>query len=154
MKNMETEIGTVIETHSGRARVEVSQSGLCEHCEMSSSCMSGVGTSRTIDVADPVGVSTGQRVRIELGSRELIGASLLAYLVPLIGMFIGAFLGFYLVDPASRELWAGVGAIIGLAGGFMISRIAAAGAAMRGKLTPVITAIVPDENMEKQKSEN
>lgn len=145
MSRMESEIGTVIEAGVGRARVEVSQSGICAHCDMASSCVPTSGGNRTVEVLDPLGVSINQRVRIELGSGSLIGASFLGYILPLLGLLAGAIVGFYSAGPGVQELWGGVGAAAGLVAGLLASRLTAQYFGKRGKLTPTITAIVPDE---------
>jgi sigma-E factor negative regulatory protein RseC len=145
MSRMESEIGTVVETGVGRARVEVSQSGICAHCEMASSCVPTSGGKRTIEVLDPVGVSANQRVRIELGSGSLIGASFIGYILPLLGLFAGAAIGFYSALPALKERWGGLGAVAGLAAGLLASRLTGQYFGRRGKLTPTITAVLTDE---------
>ena len=154
MSDIQTETGKVIEVHAGRARVEVSQSGMCSHCEMASSCIPGGGGSRIIEVADPIGVSTDQRVRIELSGGKLIGASFLAYLLPLFGLFAGAIVGFYSAGSARADLWGTIGAIAGLTAGLLISRLLGQYFGRSGKLTPTITAVVIDENMEDRKNAN
>ena len=63
MSHTQSEIGKVLETSNGRARVEVSPSGLCSHCEMASSCIPASSGNRIIEVADPIGVAPSQRVR-------------------------------------------------------------------------------------------
>lgn len=154
MSDIQTETGKVIEVHAGRARVEVSQSGMCSHCEMASSCIPGAGGSRIIEVADPIGVSTDQQVRIELSGRELIGASFLAYLLPLFGLFAGAIIGFYSVGSSRADLWGTIGAVVGLTAGLLISRLLGQYFGRSGKLTPTITSVVVDDNMEDLKNAN
>lgn len=143
---METEIGKVIATRPGYARVQVAQSCICSHCELASSCMYDTGGSRSIEVRDPLGVSRGQHVRIELTSAGLVGASFLAYMVPLITMFAGVILGFELAGHAHNELWAGIGALGGLAIGVVVSRLAGQWLSRRGRLTPTIAAVVVGTN--------
>jgi positive regulator of sigma E activity len=150
---MESEIGKVIATRSGHARVEVSQSGMCSHCEMHSSCAMGAGGARIIEVNDPLGVSVDQHVRIELTSSGLVGASFLAYMVPLFGMLIGVILGFY-VPESRNELWGGLGALLGLAIGVLASRLMGEWFGRQGKLTPTITAVVTDEKRKEYDNED
>ncbi|UCD58076.1 MAG: SoxR reducing system RseC family protein [Candidatus Hydrogenedentota bacterium] len=142
VNRMEGEIGKVIEAGAGSARVEVSQSGICARCEIASSCVPGSGGSRIIEVADPLGVSVNQRVRVELSAGKLIGASFVAYILPLLGLFAGAVLGFYGSRSDSKELWGGVGVAAGLAAGLLGSRLLGQYFGRRGRLTPTITAIV------------
>lgn len=143
---MECEIGKVVATRSGRAKVEVRQSSICSHCELSSSCVYGTGGTRVVEVRDPLGVSAGQMVKIEFTGRGIVGASFLAYILPLLTLFGGAAVGFYLVGGSPSELWAGLGAAIGLAVGLIMSRLAGESLGRRGRLTPAITAIVISED--------
>lgn len=154
MSDIQVEIGKVIEAYAGRARVEVSQSGMCSHCEMSSNCVPGAGGIRIIEVADPIGVSANQQVRIELSGKELIGASFLAYLTPLIGLLIGAIVGFYSSGSARANLWGSIGAIVGLTSGLLISRLLGQHFTRSGKLTPTITDVIVEYGMEDQENAN
>jgi sigma-E factor negative regulatory protein RseC len=143
---MESEIGKVISTRPGYARVEVTQSSMCAHCELTSSCAHGTGGARTIEVFDPLGVSVDQQVRVELSSRELLAASFLAYIVPLITLFVGAALGFFLSGRSRNEFGVGMGAFCGLGAGLLLARLAGQWFGRRGKLRPTITAVVSGEN--------
>lgn len=152
---MEIEIGKVLEVREGRARVEISPGGYCAHCEMASSCMPGTQGTRVIEVADPVGVSVGQEVRIELGGDKLVLASFLAYIIPLLGLCAGAFIGFYGVGDPSTEFWSGIGGFIGLVVGLLFSRIVGQNLKNRGHLTPIIAAIViNDKKNEKEENDS
>ncbi len=148
---MESEIGRVIEVCAGSARVEISQSSLCAHCEVASSCVPGTAGKRIVKVLDPLGISVGQRVRIELSSAKLLWASFLAYLVPLLFLFAGAILGFYSARSTMRELWGGMGAIAGLTAGLLISRLLGQYLGRRGKLAPTITAVIAEEDRKNRK---
>ncbi len=144
MSPIESEIGTVVEARAGSAHVRISQSSICAHCDIASSCVPTSGGTRIIEVADPLGVSVAQRVRIELSSGKLIGASLLAYMLPVAGLFCGALTGFY-SPSASHEMWGGIGALAGLVIGLVVSRAAGQYFGRRGTLTPRITAVLSDD---------
>ena len=146
MQHTESEIGKVLETSNGRARVEVSPSGMCSHCEMASSCIPASSGNRIIEVADPIGAAPGLRVRIELASSTFLLASFLAYVFPLIFLFAGALIGFSAAPESSGELGGGVGSLIGLGAGLLLSKIYAQRLAARGKIDPVITGIIADED--------
>ncbi|MBI5114974.1 SoxR reducing system RseC family protein [Candidatus Poribacteria bacterium] len=153
---METEIGRVVEARDGRARIEVSRSSMCAHCSAtkngaSASCVPAFGARRIIEVADPLGVSVNQCVRIELSGGELVWASLLAYIVPLTTFFAGAIVGLYGSESFRGDLWGGIGAVAGLAVGFTVSRWLGRFFGKQGKLTPTITAIVPSEDVKRPK---
>jgi len=148
MERIETEIGKVLEAGMGRAKVEVSPSGLCSGCELASSCIPAASGNRIIEVDDPVGVKSGQRVRIELGSGKFLMASFLAYIVPLAVLFAGAIVGFYSAPEGSHELRGTIGAVMGLAAGLLLSRSLGRRLADRGQLTPVIVGVVSEDEKE------
>ncbi len=141
MRMMETEIGKVLYVQDGRARVEVSPAGHCAQCEMANSCIPGAQGTRVIEVADPVGVSVGQEVHIELSGDKLVLASFLAYIIPLLGLCVGVFIGFAAAGDSQAEFWSGVGGCIGLIVGLLISRMAGQSLKSRGQLTPTIAGI-------------
>jgi positive regulator of sigma E activity len=148
MKRTESETGKVLEVSGGRARVEVSPGGMCSHCEMASACMPAAGETRTIEVVDPLGVSPGQSVRVELGGGQVVLAALVAYAIPAVALFAGALIGFGVAPASSAELWSAVGAIACLVVGVLISRALGQRLGGRGKLIPVITAVVSDHDVE------
>ncbi len=150
MERTEVEIGKVLEVGGGRAKVEVSPTGMCAHCELASTCVPASGGTRIIDVADPLGVSVGRRVRIELGSGNFLLASFMAYILPLLVLFTGAAIGFYSAPDGSTELRGAIGAIVGLAAGLQLSRVLARRLSGDGKLTPAITGVLPDEDEERE----
>ena len=153
MQRTEVEIGKVLEVGGGRAKVEVSPSGMCSHCELASSCVPASGGTRIIEVADPLGVSAGQRVRIELGSGKFLLASFMAYILPLLVLFTGAAVGFYSAPDGSAELRGAIGALVGLAAGLQLSRVLARRLSGGGKLTPEITGVLPNENGKEEREE-
>jgi len=150
MGRIETEIGKVVEAQMGRARVEVSPSSLCAGCEMAAGCIPAAEGKRMIEVADPVGVSVGQDVQIELGSGSLVLASFLAYIIPILCLIAGVFIGMYGGGNTLSEMWLGIGALVGFVAGLLISRIITQYLRDRGKLTPIITAIIAHNSKGKE----
>jgi positive regulator of sigma E activity len=148
MPQTEIEIGKVLKAGNGSATIEVSPTGMCSHCELESSCLPASGGTRIIEVADPLGVSSGQKVRIELSSVSFLLASFLAYILPLLGLLAAAIIGFYSAPKGSSELYGSVGAIVGLAIGLLLSRTFGQRLSDRGRITPMITGIVVEEDME------
>jgi sigma-E factor negative regulatory protein RseC len=146
MGRVETEIGKVIDTEAGRARVEVSPSSLCADCEMAAGCIPASGGKRVIEVADPIGVSVGQNVQVELGSASLVLASFLAYIIPILCLLTGVLIGVYAGGSAISEMWLGIGALVGLLGGLLVSRVISQRLRAHGKLTPIITTIIATNN--------
>ena len=154
MSRVEIEIGKVLESSLGRARVEVAPGSLCAHCAAASTCIPASGGGRIIEVSDPIGIAPGLSVRIELAAERMLLASALAYMTPLAGLMAGAIVGFYSAVPSSAELWGGVGAVAGLAVGLALSRLLGERLARRGKLTPVIIGVVADQDKDEKENDD
>lgn len=86
-----------------------------------------------------IGARQGDNVIVGVDERALLTSSLVAYGVPLFGVLIGALLGSVLGgDAAPRDLYAVVGAAIGLALGLLWLKAHAAGHRLDPHYRPVI----------------
>ncbi len=84
---MMSEAGVVIQEHGGVATVRVSRAKACAHCKVR--CVERNGT---IIADNPVGAEVGDKVRLELNSRMVLSASLIAFGLPLLALLVGAIL--------------------------------------------------------------
>ncbi|MGI6407084.1 MAG: SoxR reducing system RseC family protein [Syntrophaceticus sp.] len=83
--------GVVMETSGKMAKVRASKHSECEHCGICA------GTNAVIlDVTDELGVKRGQRVLIENKQTNRILAAFIVYMLPLLVVGCGIFLGYYL----------------------------------------------------------
>ncbi|MDD3315719.1 MAG: SoxR reducing system RseC family protein [Syntrophaceticus sp.] len=83
--------GVVMETTGNIAQVRASKHSECEHCGICA------GTNAVIlDVIDGVGVKRGQRVLIENKLTNKILVAFMIYMVPILAVGCGIFLGYYL----------------------------------------------------------
>jgi len=108
------EKGTVISCTGGMALVRIERSAACEGCDL---CTLSENAHHMIAHAvDRLGVSPGDRVRIETRAASPLAASLLLFLVPLAFLFCGygagALLALVLRIPAATQPAGAVSAVI------------------------------------------
>jgi len=87
------EVGTVAKVMDGELVVEFRPSACCAGCEAIHACFLGDDKIRRARVRDHLGARVGDSVEVALKPNALIKASLLIYIVPLIGLFVGLLLG-------------------------------------------------------------
>jgi sigma-E factor negative regulatory protein RseC len=76
------------------ATVEIKRHASCDKCgECSEQPTAG---EMEVDARNPIGAQKGDFVAIEMDDRSILGALVVVYLVPIINMFIGYFLGEWL----------------------------------------------------------
>lgn len=144
---MAEHIGIVIKKEPGRyARVVTDRKGACGGCQSTPhgcrSCLSSAKMESR--VANPVGAEPGDLVKIHLSSENLyFGASIL-YLLPVIGLLLGAFTGAWM--SAANGLSEMIGTIggsaaglgLGFAGVIVLDRTAG----LRRRIMPTITTVL------------
>lgn len=99
------EIGQIIETSAGKARVKIERHSLCSKC--TNNChLAGDNHEREefeIIVDNVIGAREGQLVKLEMSEESLVVASLIIYLIPLIGVILGYFIGVFFAPLVSLE---------------------------------------------------
>lgn len=116
-------IATVVSCQQGRITVEYTRASACGHCQHESSCsISAVNEaeskSQRIEIDSELTLTTGQQVRIGIPEKSLVKGALLAYIVPLVCILIGAISGQYL--SSGNDLPSIIGAFIGGIVGFTL----------------------------------
>lgn len=106
------EVGLVVETDGGMARVRLMRRATCDKCGI---CGIGRAPEIVVEVPNTIGARPGEAVRLAMESGSLLRAAAAAYLVPLLALLAGylvlsAFLA-RLGMAAGREAFA-------IAGGF------------------------------------
>lgn len=130
------------------ALVAPESSGGCGNCSSNATCGAGAmaqaigGGRRTLLRArNPIGACPGQRVVIGIAEAQLNKAAILTYLLPLVGLILGAVLGEAaagLLIEGSREPGAILGGLLGLAAVFVWLRGYSSRNADNTALQPVI----------------
>lgn len=112
------EVGEVVAVTPQRAQVRMTRSEMCAKCGRCGTFAEGDKQEVIVEVLDPMGVEVGNRVEVELGSREMLTAAYLLYLVPL-GL---AMVGYLLGNWWANELMGVLGGALGLVISFYILR--------------------------------
>lgn len=121
--------GEVIEIDGSMVRVRtVARSGGCGRCGEPGGCGSAkVGSMfrsehADIWVSNAVEAALGDRVLVCLEEEASLQAALMGYMIPVVGIVIGAAAGVMLGGASAGDGAALLGALGGLAGGMLVSR--------------------------------
>ncbi len=116
-----TEIGEVVKVLNHTVDVRVENQNKCGSCGAKSSCHEGESSQikeKIITALDPLGLRVGQKVKINLESKNLVKASILIYALPLFGLLFGAIIGSYYARTngynGNADLYSVIGATFGL----------------------------------------
>lgn len=136
--NKESE-GVVIEVSGKMAKVKSSRHGDCKNC---GACPGDNAT--VLDVENPLGAKPGQRVVFEIKEENMLKAAFIVYILPLIAIFIGAFLGGWICQKVGGTLrmYQVGGAIIAFILAIIYIKIYDKSAHNNEKMHPVITRIL------------
>jgi sigma-E factor negative regulatory protein RseC len=140
---MQVEVGTVIETSGGTAKVLVKRNSACDHCPSRSCCTSLGGDLKRVDVSNVIGAKEGQQVKIGISPKTVLKASFILYMIPILALIIGVMLGNFL-GPQHKEIWAismGVGFFIG---SFFVIKALSKQFEDKAEYLPVVTEILAD----------
>ncbi len=141
---MHEEVGTVIESRGGTARVLVKRNSACDHCPSRSCCASLGGDLKGVDVSNRMDAKKGQKVKIGISPKAVLKASFILYMVPVLALIIGTVLGSYL-GPQHREIWAvsvGVGFFVG---SYFVIKALSKHFDNKAEYVPVVTEILRDQ---------
>lgn len=144
---MADNIGIVIKTEADHfAQVVIDRKSACGGCQPTGggcrSCL--VSAKIQSRIANPVSAKAGDLVKIHLSSANLFSGAAILYLIPILGLLIGAFTGVWasaalgLVDSFGSI----GGALSGLAVGFTVMIILGRRPGIRQRIMPSITQIV------------
>ncbi|HCS73893.1 MAG TPA: hypothetical protein DIW17_08465 [Clostridiales bacterium] len=93
------EYGEIIELKSSNAVVKVKRNSACGHC---GACSKGtLPDEMLLTVPNPLHGEVGDHVELELASGQVLKASAIAYLIPLLALILGVAAGYILGDKFS-----------------------------------------------------
>ncbi len=107
---MATEEGVVIRIDMNRAWIKTTKTGACDSCATRSSCHAmGGGKEMEVHVINDIGAQIEDRVVMRFNTGSLLKASFLLYIVPILGLIIGAVTGqamalFLQLDPSTGSV--------------------------------------------------
>ncbi|MGO1461186.1 MAG: SoxR reducing system RseC family protein [Marinobacter sp.] len=123
---MITESGKVVAVTGEHAWVQTIRASACQSCSARSGCGQRVlasatgGRANQVRVLNSANASVGEEVTLGIDESALLGASLLVYALPLLLMVAASMVGHHLYS--GNDFAAMLGAVAGLASGFVLSR--------------------------------
>lgn len=147
--------GQVVDlTGEQKALVKVRQHLSCESCGRCGGSFFGDPSKRLeslVEVLNPIGAGKGELVRLEARPSEMLLAAFLLYIVPLLGLLAGLFVGRNIAISqgfsGSPDLW---GAIIGLVlmtTIFLVLRAKDSQFSRGNRFKAIITAVVDESDI-------
>jgi len=143
------ESGTVIEVREQTALVRLKRSSACSGCASAGRCHAGHDESeQLLEALNENGAAVGDAVQVAVSVRAVISASARSYLLPLVGLLVGAgvaqvLAGTFLSAHAGAAA-AGFGGIAGAILGVLLGRRSGRRASFGEVPLPRITRIVAD----------
>ncbi len=123
----------VVQEQGQRAIVQPLSSGGCGHCDSEGGCGSSnlskmfcSSKPRQFEVVNAVQAKVGDEVQVTLPDGMLLRGAMKMYVWPLLLLLLGGMLGAGIAgSDATRDVYAGVGALSGLLVGFLFARLSA-----------------------------
>ena len=140
-------IGIVIKTGAGAyAQVVTDRKSACGGCQSTPGGCRSCLVSAKIEsrVANPIGAQAGDLVKLHLSSMNLLTGEAILYLLPILGLLVGAFTGAWLAKVYGlTEIFGSLGgAITGLVVGYTVVITLDRSPSLRRRIMPTITNIV------------
>ena len=113
------ELAVVVKIENHQVWVERGQNSACGGCRQKASCttnaLGSVLKKKSVPVDSDIQLKTGDEVMVAIDETLLLRASLLLYLVPLVGLFTGAGIADWLLADNSQyaDLWIAGSALLG-----------------------------------------
>lgn len=129
-------IGVIAAVHGDSATVRFQRGSMCAHC---GACLAVGEKEVEMRVPNTLHGSVGDRVRVNMESKRVTQASLLAYGIPLCLLLLGVWLGSFISE------WAGLAfGVLGCLGAFLILRTLEKKKRFQGKFQPHMTELLPE----------
>jgi sigma-E factor negative regulatory protein RseC len=145
------EVGTVVELRGKQVALVLCQkSSACGHCASMEVCHIGDDSrARTVEAFNTLGARIGDRVRIVTSTRNFLQSSFVLYIVPLMGLLLGAVLGLLVGEkmpegPDPNLLSAIIGVAF-LVGSFLAIRVGSRAIAKETFMPRIHSILVEDE---------
>jgi len=143
---MDIEKGTVQKIEESWAWVETRRTGSCDNCSQKKHChSSGDGRDRMLVKAENVAQArSGDEVEIYLNSKTKLKGLFMIYMLPVIGLLVGALLGKSLstLIGLDGDLMTVLASFCGMAIAFFVVRVLGFRMKENNELTPVVSRIV------------
>ncbi len=92
---MIVEYGTIVELKGRQIAVVICQKqSACKHCPSSGACQIGDdGKSMLVEAYNQIGAEVGDKVKVVTSTKHFLQSSFVLYILPVIGLLIGAIIG-------------------------------------------------------------
>jgi sigma-E factor negative regulatory protein RseC len=139
------EIGTVVQADQDNCRIEFVRSSACEKC---GACTKFGEKSMCVTLPNAINAQAGDTVEVEMSSKNVIGASLWAYIFPLCMLVAGAIIGKWISSMLSinGDWIVAVAALVFAGISFLILRLMNPYFANRQGFKPVMVEILNSKN--------
>jgi len=89
------EYGTIVELKGKQVAVVLCRrNSACDHCPSSGACQMGDDSeSMLVEAFNQIGAEVSDRVKVVTSTKHFLQSSFMLYIVPVIGLLIGAFIG-------------------------------------------------------------
>ncbi|MEQ1620981.1 MAG: SoxR reducing system RseC family protein [Methylococcales bacterium] len=111
------ELAVVVKIENHQVWVEAGPNSACGGCQQKTSCttnaIGSVLKKKSVPVDSDIQLKTGDQVMVAIDENLLLRASMLLYLLPLMGLFLGAGIAeWWLDDNPNQELWVAGSALL------------------------------------------
>ena len=128
-----------------RVQVTVERAEACGRCEARGACkvLGGEKKDLVLEVDNAVGAGVGDRVRLSIEEAAVVTASTVLYLVPALGIILGAAVGYLLAGRLGTgpDDTAVIGALAGLVLGLLASWLIGRRLSRGTRFVPVLTEV-------------
>ncbi len=115
----------------------------CARCEAGEGCGGGIfaklfsNKQFRMKIDNTLSLQQGDKVVIGIQDSAVTNASFISYILPLLGLIVGALLG-SLFDPIGSESWTLVGAVLGISISFLMSKLSLNSDSFKARYTPTM----------------
>jgi len=106
------EIGKVIELSSDNAKIEITPSEGCSHCQQANVCNPFGPNKKVIELRNAVNAQVGDSVRIEIPEKNRVLSILIVLGIPIFLFMIGIIIGQIISGDQLSAILGGVGLVL------------------------------------------
>lgn len=134
----------IIQLDGAEAVVEARQGGGCGHCDSEKGCGKAAhmfsSQPRRFRVRNGINARIGEEVQVSMADGMLLRSAAIIYMLPLALLLAGGLLGSnWAAADSQRDGYAAIGAVFGLAAGFVLARLFSLRQRTLANAQPVIT---------------
>lgn len=144
--------GVVVHADERIAQIRTSRRSACGVCGSNDGCgvssvVKAFDKAMVFRVANTLGVSAGEQVIVGVGEQVLLRSSLVAYVLPLVFLIVGAIIGSAFAPVAAKDAFSVAGAVIGVGLGFLGSKLWAPVIAANADFQPILLSRISNDNL-------